>query len=214
MSATVITYHRAMGRWEPNARGRLAQAALALYVEQGFDQTTAAQIAARADLTERTFFRHFADKREVLFYGTDSAKDLLVRAVTDAPASMSPMEAVVAALESVGAVLQENPERVRLRHAVVSANAELQERELMKLAAYASALADALRERGVPEPAANLASETGIAVFKVAYARWIGAQGAREAAEAPDLPEMLRESMAELRGVVGVSTISAHSFPT
>src|SRR6266851_3359680 len=97
MAVTVITYHRAMGRWEPDARGRLAQAALTLYAEQGFDQTTVAEIARLAGLTERTFFRHFADKREVLFYGTETARGLLVRAVADAPASATPIDAVGAA---------------------------------------------------------------------------------------------------------------------
>jgi AcrR family transcriptional regulator len=196
MSVTVITYHRAMGRWEPNARGRLAQAALRLYAEQGFEQTTVAQIAARAGLTERTFFRHFADKREVLFYGMDMARDLLARAVADAPASATPMDAVGAALDALGTLLQENPERVRLRDAVVSANAELQERELIKLAALASGVAGALRDRGIPESAASLAAETGIAVFKVAFARWISEPGQ------PGLPGILRESMEELRGVL------------
>src|SRR5215471_19817634 len=113
MSATVITYHHVMGRWEPNARGRLAAAALALYAEQGFEQTTVAEIAARAGLTERTFFRHFADKREVLFYGMDMARDLLTRTVADAPASAAPMDAVRAGLEAFGAMIQENPERAR-----------------------------------------------------------------------------------------------------
>jgi AcrR family transcriptional regulator len=196
MSAAVITYHRAMGRWEPNARGRLAQAALRLYAEQGFEQTTVAEIARLAGLTERTFFRHFADKREVLFYGTEMATDLLARAVADAPASATPMDAVGAALQAVGAVLQEDPERVRLRDAVVSANAELRERELTKLAAFAAVVAGALRDRGFPEPAASLAAETGIAVFKVAFVRWIGDPGQ------PDLPGLLRESLEELRDVL------------
>jgi AcrR family transcriptional regulator len=185
-----------MGRWEPNARGRLAQAAMTLYAEQGFEQTTVAEIAARAGLTERTFFRHFADKREVLFYGMDIARDLLTRTVADAPASATPMEAIGAALQALCAVFQENPERVRLRNAVVSANAELRERELSKLEAFASAVAGALRDRGVPELAASLAAETGIAVFKVAFARWISEPGE------PDLPGILAESMAELTGVL------------
>lgn len=196
MSVTVIAYHRAMGRWEPNARGRLARAALTLYAEQGFEQTTVAEIARLAGLTERTFFRHFADKREVLFYGTEMTRDLLARAVADAPASATPMDAVGAALQAAGAMLQENPERARLRDAVMSANAELRERELIKLAAFASAMAGALRDRGVPEPAASLAAETGIAVLKVAFARWISEPGQ------PDLPGILRESMAELMDVL------------
>jgi AcrR family transcriptional regulator len=196
MTATVITYHHAMGRWEPNARGRLAQAALRLYAERGFDQTTVAEIARVAGLTERTFFRHFADKREVLFYGTEMARDLMARTVAEAPVSAAPIDAVGAALQAAGAVLQENPERVRLRDAVVSANVELRERELIKLAAFASALAGALRDRGVPEPDASLAAEIGIAVFKVGFARWISEPGQ------PDLPGILRESMEELSGML------------
>ena len=76
-----------MGRWEPNARGRLEQAAMELYLERGFDQTTVAEIAERAGLTERTFFRHFADKREVLFAGAGALQELLVSAVAGAPDS-------------------------------------------------------------------------------------------------------------------------------
>ncbi|WP_106250023.1 TetR/AcrR family transcriptional regulator [Allonocardiopsis opalescens] len=185
-----------MGRWEPNARGRLAQAAIRLYAEQGFERTTVAQIARQAGLTERTFFRHFADKREVLFYGTDLARELLARAVAEAPASAGPMDAVAAALHAAAAVFQENPERVRLRDAVVSANAELRERELIKLAAFASAIAGALRERGVPEPAAGLAAETGVAVLKTAFTRWIGEP------DGPDLDHILRECLRDLSGML------------
>jgi hypothetical protein len=119
-----------------------------------------------------------------------------VEAVAAAPASATAMDAVGAAFQAAGAMLQENPERVRLRDSIVSANAELRERELIKLAALATAVAGALRDRGVPEPAASLAAETGVAVFKVAFARWVSDPGQ------PDLLAILRESMAELRGVV------------
>jgi len=167
-----------------------------LYAEQGFEQTTVAEIAARAGLTERTFFRHYADKREVLFYGTEMMQHLLVEAVAAAPASATAMDAVGAAFQAAGAMLQENQERARLRDAIVSANAELRERELIKLAALASAVAGALRDRGIPEPAASLAAETGVAVFKVAFARWVS-----EACQ-PDLLAILRQSMAQLKDVV------------
>src|SRR6202035_4787590 len=143
-------------------RGRLAKAAMELYSEHGFEQTTVAEIAARAGLTERTFFRHFADKREVLFYGMEMLRGLLTQAVADAPASATAMDAVGAAFEAAAAMFQENPERVRLRDSIVSANADLRERELIKLAAMAAAVAGALRDRGIPELAASLAAETGV----------------------------------------------------
>ena len=184
-----------MGRWEPNARGRLEQAALALYGERGFEQTTVAEIAQRAGLTERTFFRHFADKREVLFWGAGALQELLVAAVAGAPDSAAPIDAVAAALEAAGALFQERRAGARQRQAIIAANAELQERELIKLAALASALASALRRRGVTGPAASLAAEAGVAVFKIAFERWISETGP------PDLPQVIRESLAELRAV-------------
>src|ERR1700733_9317722 len=200
-----------MGRWEPNARGRLAQAALTLYAEQGFEQTTAAEIARSAGLTERTFFRHFADKREVLFYGSDAVQGLLVHAVADAPPGAGPMDAVSAALHAVGAMIQETPEPARLRFAVVSANPELRERELAKLAEFAAAIAGALRDRGVPELAASLAAETGVAVYRVTFARWIGDQAERDGPARADLPELLRESLAELGDVLANRLLGSSS---
>src|SRR6266487_1419224 len=127
MSAAVINYDRGMGRWEPNARGRLELAAMELYIERGFEQTTVAEIAQRAGLTERTFFRHFADKREVLFAGSDALRDLLVQTVADAPDSAAPLAAVATALEAAGARLQERRDYSRQRQAVITANAGLRE---------------------------------------------------------------------------------------
>ena len=195
MSVAVIEYDRSMGRWEPNARGRLELAGLELYSERGFEQTTVADIAKRAGLTERTFFRHFADKREVLFWGAASLQELLVSTVANAPASMGPLDAVAAAIEVAGALLQERREYARKRHAVIAANAELRERELIKLASLGAAVADQLRRRGVGEPAASLTAEVGIAVFKVAFERWV------EGAEEREFPHLIRESLDELRAV-------------
>ena len=185
-----------MGRWEPNARGRLMQAAFALYSERGFEQTTVAEIAGRAGLTERTFFRHFADKREVLFAGADELQRLLVDAVAEAPDSAAPIDAAAAGLEAAGAFIQEGGELPRQRQVIIAASAELRERELIKLAALASALADALRGRGVEDPAASLTAEAGIAVFRIAFERWIADTRQR------DLPGLIRESLQELRTVI------------
>jgi len=184
-----------MARWEPDSRGRLEEAALALYGERGFENTTVADIAARAGLTERTFFRYFADKREVLFSGAGALQELLVSAVVGAPDSAAPIDAVAAALAAAGALLQERRQFAGQRQAVIAANAELRERELIKLASLASALADALRRRGTKDPAAALTAEAGVAVFKVAFERWVNQtnQG--------DLPQLIRESLDELKAV-------------
>src|ERR1700720_4492885 len=158
-----------MSRWEPNAAGRLEQAALELYVERGFEQTTVAEIAKRAGLTERTFFRHFADKREVLFGRSGELVEFLVNTATNAPESATPMEGVVAALLAAGAVFNEQGrDYSRQRQAILAANADLRERELIKLASMASAIADTLRRRGVTDPTAGLTGEAGIAIFRVA----------------------------------------------
>jgi AcrR family transcriptional regulator len=193
MTATAITYDRTMGRWEPNARGRLELAALELYQANGFEQTTVAEIAARAGLTERTFFRHFADKREVLFGGELS--ELFVTAIADAPPSATAFDAVAAALLSGTALIQQRRPYSLQRQAVIAANPALQERELIKLAALGSAMAVALRERGVPEPAASLTAETGIAVFKVAFERWIVAANRRS------FPALVQESLDQLKAL-------------
>ncbi len=166
-----------------------------LYGERGFEQTTVAEIAARAGLTERTFFRHFADKREVLFWGAGALQELFVNMVASAPESAAPINAVAAALAAAGAVLQERRDGSRQRQAIIAANTELQERELIKLASLASAIADALRRRGVTDPAASLAAEAGIAVFKIAFERWVG-----ETSQA-DLPDLIRGSLDELKAV-------------
>ncbi|HEV3186888.1 MAG TPA: TetR family transcriptional regulator [Acidimicrobiales bacterium] len=195
MTLTDIKYDRVMGRWEPNARGRLQQAAIELYVERGFEQTTVAEIAKRAGLAERTFFRYFVDKREVLFWGSAALQELLVSTVVAAPAGAAPIAAIAEALEAAGALLQERREGALQRQAVIEANPELRERELIKLASLAAAMAEALRERGVAEPAATLTAEVGIVVFKSAFEYWISETNQR------DFPQLIRASLKELKDV-------------
>jgi AcrR family transcriptional regulator len=185
-----------MGRWEPDSRGRLHEAALALYSQQGFDQTTAAQIAEQAGLTERTFFRHFADKREVLFGGSALLKERIVDGVTGAPAADGPLDAVAAGLDAAAAMLGESRrDMARQRHEVILANPELRERELAKLADYATAIAAALRQRGASEFQATLAAESGMTLLRVALMRWASADQDR------DLTAVMRETVAEFRAV-------------
>ena len=172
MSVAVVSVHDGscchrgnvvwVSRWEPNAARRLQQAAFALYTERGYDQTTVAEIAARAGLTERTFFRHFADKREVLFGGGHLFDAAFLGPVDAAPASATALEAVTAGIEAAGAVFPAL-DVVRHRHALIAAHPELQERELIKYAALEASLADALRRRGLTDTAADLAAATGVA---------------------------------------------------
>jgi AcrR family transcriptional regulator len=192
-----------MVRWQPEARARLEQAALALYAERGFDRTTVAEIAERAGLTERTFFRHFADKREVLFAGAGALQDLLVGAVARAPATLAPVDAVAAGLEAAGALLQQRQACSRQRQAIIAANAELRERELIKLASLSAALAETLRARGVPEPDASLAAEVGLAVFRIAFERWVDPETEQA------FPRLIRESLDHLRAVTAAVPVPA-----
>ncbi|HUJ64481.1 MAG TPA: TetR family transcriptional regulator [Acidimicrobiales bacterium] len=184
-----------MGRWEPNARGRLELAAMELYVERGFENTTVAEIAGRAGLTERTFFRHFADKREVLFSGAAALQERLTGAIAGAPGSDAPIEVVASALEGAGALLQERGTWARQRQAVIGASEELRERELIKLASLAEAVGDALRRRGVQDPAASLTAEAGIAAFRVAFERWV------DQPPKQNLPQLIRDSFDQLKAV-------------
>jgi AcrR family transcriptional regulator len=179
------------------------QAAFALYGERGFEQTTVAEIAERAGLTERTFFRHFADKREVLFAGAKELQELLVSTVAEAPRSLAPIDAAAEGLEAIGAFIQEGGDLARQRQAIIASSAELQERELIKLASLAAALADALRGRGVEDPAASLTAEAGIAVFKVAFERYVADGNQR------DLPRLIRESLDELPRLLAPSSLRA-----
>jgi AcrR family transcriptional regulator len=183
-----------MARWEPNARARLVGAALDLFTEQGYDSTTVSQIADRAGLTKTTFFRHFPDKREVLFAGQGTHSGILADAIAAAPGPATPLEAVTAGLDALTASFtpaqrEFGPKLV----AVIAANRELEERATFKRASLAAAMADALRKRGVPDPAASLAAELGTRAFYTAFTRWV------EPASQQTFTELARQELSQLR---------------
>jgi len=184
-----------MSRWTPNSRGRLEQAAYELFLDQGYEQTTVADIAARAGLTERTFFRHYADKREVLFGGSAALQDELLRALDPLPAAMPTIETVRIAVEALSRVLHGRRALSRERQRIVAAHADLQERELIKRATLTAALAQALQRRGVREPAASLAADMGIGVFYVGFNHWLNDPADRE------LVEIVHEGFEQLKAV-------------
>jgi len=188
-----------VSRWEPNAPGRLQEAAFALYTEQGYDETTVAEIAARAGLTERTFFRHFADKREVLFDGSESFGSVLVDVIDAAPASDPVLSVVTAAVEAAGEAFPP-VEVVSRRRALILANPELLERELIKMFSITCAITEALRRRGTPDAAAELAAHTGASVLHVALDHWID-----DPAKRP-WKIHVREAMDEARALIGDAT--------
>ena len=162
-----------MGRWEPDAAGRLRIAALELFETAGYEATTVAQIADRAGVTSRTFFRYFADKPEVLFAGSENLELVMVAAVRDAPAGASPRAAMDAALDQAAELLSERADFARRRHRVIRANPALLERENMKMARLTVALAAGLRDRDVRDPLAAMAAHAGVAAFRVAFEAWV-----------------------------------------
>ncbi|TQF10792.1 TetR family transcriptional regulator [Myxococcus llanfairpwllgwyngyllgogerychwyrndrobwllllantysiliogogogochensis] len=198
-----------MGRWEPNALERLQDAAMQLFQERGYDRTTVEEIAARAGLTERTFFRYFADKREVLFSRSKELEALIVNAIADAPKEMAPIDVVAAALEALSPGFEERRAHAAKRQPLILAHAELRERELIKLASLASAMAESLRGRGVEKTVANLVAEAGIAIFKSAFERWV------EDTKKHELAHHVRVALAELRLITaGASVAPSSPLPT
>ncbi|MEW9549666.1 TetR family transcriptional regulator [Nonomuraea sp. NPDC050783] len=187
-----------MTRWEPGTAERLQEAALELFATRGFEQTTATEIAQSVGLTERTFFRHFSDKREVLFHGQHLLVQAFLAGVEAAPPDAPPIEIVAAALRSVTSFFpDERRQRSRSRQSVIDQNPALQERERHKLASLATTLADALRARGVDELAATLAAESGVTVFRIAFAQWLREGERRSLADLA--AEVLRELLSVTR---------------
>lgn len=162
-----------MGRWQPDARERLVAAALELFNERGYDETTVAQIAERAGLTKSTFFRHFPDKRDLLAAGQDTIAQLLREGIAAAPADATPLAVVCCGLKSAAAAFTSfNRELAPRLKAAIAASTELQERNALKQIGLSTAMAEALQTRGIPAPTAVLAAELGAVAFKTAYAQW------------------------------------------
>ena len=182
-----------MGRWQPDARVRLQEAALALYGERGYEETTVAEIAERAGLTKRTFFRYFTDKREVLFWGSELLEQRMVAAIDNGPVSTSPFGLIGVALDAAATRFEEVREFAGLRYRIISASPELQERELIKGASLAAAMTRALRARGIDDTAATLAALTGTTVMHVAFERWVGDL------DGPPFAQVARDALAQLR---------------
>ena len=189
-----------MPRWEPDARERLVAASLDLFSEQGYDETTVAEIADRAGLAKSTFFRYFPDKRDVLAAGQETLSRLLIEGITATPDGATPLTAVAAGLErAAGAMGPLNRELAPRLQAIIAASSELQERYALKQVGFAAAMAGALRDRGVPDSAASLAAEMGALAFKEAFAAWAATDNRQELGELTRIAlDRLRTTMVEL----------------
>ena len=184
-----------MSRWKPDARGRLEQAAFELFRDRGYDHITVADIAQRAGLTERTFFRHYADKREVLFGGATHLQAEILRAINAAPCSLPTLALVRIGVEAAATMMHGRRELALERSKIVAAHADLQERDLIKRATLTTAIAGALGARGVAEPSASLAADMGMVVFHVGFSQWLDGPPGRE------LIDVVRDGFEELKAV-------------
>ncbi|MFK0066286.1 TetR/AcrR family transcriptional regulator [Streptomyces sp. NPDC091046] len=182
-----------MPRWESDAQGRLERAALTLFETQGFERTSVAQIADAAGLKERSFYRYFPDKREVLFAGNELEAHLVAQ-VEAADPDLTPIEALLTALGTAEEIFR--PREFLLRRGrVIAANPALAERDLIKLAAIADALVPALERRGVEPGIARFVIDVALAIHRRAVPRWLAE---------PDttLAQLMAQAAAELREVV------------
>lgn len=197
-----------MPRWDPQAAQRLQAAAIELFLELGYENVTVAQIAERAGLTRRTFSRYFADKRDVLFAGSDRLPPALATAVGAADSTLSPYDALVAGLAAVGAELADRVAPLAAqRRAVVAGSPELQERGRTKFAAVADALAGALAGRGAEATEARLLASVGVAIFQSGFDRWL------DDPDAADLPRRIHEAADQLERAVAPSATMSPAEP-
>ncbi|MGH3097061.1 MAG: TetR/AcrR family transcriptional regulator [Streptosporangiales bacterium] len=193
-----------MARWDPGTEERLTQAALGLYAEHGYDNVTVTQIAERAGITRRSYFRYFPDKREVLFAGSQRLPAAIGEAVLAARETTSPLSAALDALAQVGTLLVEHIDHTAERRTVIESSPELQERERTKLAAITSAIQDALQQRNVERSSASLAAQIATVAFQNAFDRWVDAYGQK------DFAACLHAVATSLRDAVTTDTGSRH----
>ena len=180
-----------------------------LFVERGYDETTVGDIAARAELTDRTFFRYFTDKREVLFSGSKDLERMILDHIAAAPRDVSALEILVAAYAAAGTWIEGSRpiEAIRARYLLVSKHVQLQERELIKLASLGTSTLKALVARGVPAPTASLTAELGISLFKLGFERWVTSR--KRSAFAGHL----HAALADLRSVAAAAPAVAAKKP-
>lgn len=176
MTRRVIVYHGGVGRWKPDARERLRAAAIELFAEQGFAATTVPQIAERAGLTTRTFYRHFVDKRDVLFPELDAQPDVTAL-LAQTPPDLSAAEFLAWGLHVMASRFEEYRDEMRITWALVDSDAGLHERALRKREMQRALVDTALRGRGLEAERARLLAEATVAALYIGLDRWLADDG-------------------------------------
>ncbi|MCU1420457.1 MAG: TetR family transcriptional regulator [Microbacteriaceae bacterium] len=193
MSHGDITYTHPMSRWQPGTGGRIAEAAVSLFGERGFEGTTVADIAERAGVTRRTVFRYYPDKRDVIFGEYDGLRDLVGSAVALAPAGSSTPVVLGVALNAIADdVFAGAQQRVRVIRRIIAEDESLREREQHKNAVIASAGEDAFVARGLARTDARIAAGLGVLALSSALERW------SEAPDGTSLGALVDEALATI----------------
>jgi AcrR family transcriptional regulator len=183
-----------MARWAADAAGRLHNAALELFIENGFAATTVPQITERAGLTTRSFFRYFADKREVLFTGEDELPAVVAEMFDQADLEQTPMEIVHHGLRNVVTPrLKSFRNELLVRRQIVHSDDGLRERELRKLAILHSAATAALIRRGLTPLDAEIMGRLAVTIYDTTLELWL-------AQDAPDSLDAILDSVVEAVG--------------
>ncbi len=177
-----------------NAPERFGKVAIAMFRTRGYAETTVAQIAAEAGLTERTFYRYFADKAEVLFWRAGELQAEIVQAIAQAR-QPTPLQRVTGAMEAAGSFFDGDRVNVITRQKIIAAHDDFQERELMKMRSLAMAISAALKDQDVPEPSARMAAEAAVVIWRVAIDRWCVDRAKRK------FPHHIRACLADLVGI-------------
>lgn len=186
-----------MSRWAPDAAVRLERAALELFASQGYSATTVPQITARADLTTRTFFRHFTDKREVLFLRERAFPGVVAALLADAPPALTPLDLVMHGFEQVARdQFDSGRHALSIRRAIIRSDAHLRERELLKSSMLAESIRGALIEYGIDASTAGLLAPLAVLLFDTSLSDWVDGSKDRP------LIEVLRSTRARMHQLI------------
>ncbi len=185
-----------MPRWPEDSRTRLIDSSLALFVEHGYAEVTVDDIAERAGVSARTFFRHFPDKEEVLFADDDELLPVLLAAIGSGEAGQSAEHDMARALLTLAEQFQPDREQLSHRQRIIDSHVALSGRELAKQARWQQSVMDALVARGYSVEQSDLLAAIGFAIFRRALHAWLAEPSG------PRLAERIQTALPQVRSVL------------